>query len=71
MNNFTEKTWTLPMFGQAMTAKMKTSAQYPPRKPQSDAYSGPTTLSDYFKYQHIRENLGKYGITIPINVVNN
>ena len=50
--NFTEKTWTLPTFGQAMTEKIKGYAKYPPRKPQSDAYSGPTTLRIFVGHQH-------------------
>ncbi len=70
MNNFTEKTWTLPTMGQAMSAKMKTYADYPPRKPQSEVYDGPVLLSDYFRFDEIREQLKKQGITIPMHTGN-
>jgi arylsulfatase len=70
MNNFTEKTWTLPTMGKAMAEKMKTYAKYPPRKPQSDVYNGPTLLSDYFRFEEIREQLEKEGITIPMHTGN-
>ncbi|PMC11708.1 arylsulfatase, partial [Klebsiella aerogenes] len=45
MNNYTEHTWTLVTFNEAITKLMKTYVEYPPRKPQSEAYSGPITLS--------------------------
>jgi len=45
---------------------MKTYVQYPPRKPQSEAYSGSITLSQYERFQYIREVLGKEGINIPL-----
>jgi hypothetical protein len=45
---------------------MKTYIQYPPRKLQSEAYSGPITLSQYERFQHIWEMLGKEGINIPM-----
>ena len=69
MNNFTEKTWTMPMFAEAMKKKMATYAKYPPRKPQSEAYSGPVTLSDYFKFKAIREEIKK-GHTMPVHTGN-
>ena len=45
---------------------MKTYMQYPPRKPQSAAYRGPITLSNYEKSAWIREQLQKEGISIPL-----
>ena len=38
--------------------------QHPPRKLQSEGYTGPITLSNYEKFQHVREILKKEGITI-------
>ncbi len=64
MNNFTEKTWAMPLFSVAMEKKMATYVKYPPRKPQSESYAGPVTLSDYFKFKEIREKIKKEGITI-------
>ena len=66
MNNYTERTWTLVTISQAIKDLMKTYMQYPPRKPQSAAYTGPITLSSYEKFAWIREQLGKEGISIPL-----
>jgi arylsulfatase A-like enzyme len=66
MNNYTERTWTLVTISQAIKDLMKTYVQYPPRKLQSAAYDGPMTLSGYEKFQWIREQLGKEGISIPL-----
>ena len=71
MNNFTEKTWAMPMFGEAMKKKMATYAKYPVRKPQSESYSGPVTLSDYFKFKAIREKIKEEGgVTMPMHTGN-
>ena len=45
---------------------MKTYVQYPPRKQQSESYSGPVTLGQYERFQYIREQLPKEGINIPL-----
>jgi len=45
---------------------MKTYVQYPPRKLQSEVYTGPVTISNYQKFQWIREQLGKEGINLPL-----
>jgi arylsulfatase A-like enzyme len=66
MNNFTERTWTLVTIAESIKGLMKTYAQYPPRKLQSEGYTGPITLSNYEKFQWIREQLGKEGINLPL-----
>jgi arylsulfatase A-like enzyme len=66
MNNYTERTWTLVTIGEAIKNLMKTYVQYPPRKLQSESYSGPITLTEYERFQHIREGLQKQGISIPM-----
>ncbi len=66
MNNFTEHTWTLVTFNEEIKKLMKTYVQYPPRKVQSEAYSGPITLSQYQRLQYVREQLSKEGISIPL-----
>jgi arylsulfatase A-like enzyme len=66
MNNFTEHTWTLVTFNQAVANLMKTYVQYPPRKLQSEVYTGPITISNYEKFQWVREQLEKKGIDIPL-----
>jgi len=45
---------------------MKTYIKYPPRKPQSESYSGPLTLSQYERFQYVRDALAKDGVTIAM-----
>jgi arylsulfatase A-like enzyme len=66
MNNFTEHTWTLVTFNQAVSDLMKTYVKYPPRKLQSEVYTGPITLSQYQRLQSVREHLAKEGISLPL-----
>lgn len=66
MNNFTERTWTIVTISQAIKDLMKTYAQYPPRKIQSESYSGPITITQYEHFQSIREQLKKEGVNIPL-----
>jgi arylsulfatase len=66
MNNFTERTWTLVTISEAIKDLMKTYVKYPPRKLQSMGYDGPITLSNYQKFQYIREMLDKEGVTITL-----
>jgi arylsulfatase len=66
MNNYTERTWTLVTISEAIKGLMKTYVQYPPRKMQSMGYDGPVTLSNYQKFQWVREQLGKEGVNIPL-----
>jgi arylsulfatase A-like enzyme len=66
MTNFTERTWTLVTISEAIKELMKTYVQYPPRKLQSMVYTGPITISNYQKFQWVREQLGKEGVNIPL-----
>jgi arylsulfatase len=66
MNNYTERTWTLVTISAAIQDLMKTYVQYPPRKLQSESYSGPITLTQYQRFQYVRDMLGKEGISIPL-----
>ena len=66
MNNFTERTWTLVTIAESIKTLMKTYVTHPPRKLQSEGYTGPITLSNYEKFQWIREQLGKEGISLPL-----
>ena len=66
MNNFTERTWTLVTISESIKALMKTYVTHPPRKLQSEGYTGPITLSNYEKFQWIREQLNKEGIHLPL-----
>ena len=45
---------------------MQTYVKYPPRKLQSESYSGPITLTDYQRFQFVRDQLAKGGIQLPL-----
>jgi len=66
MTNYTEHTWTLVTFNEAIGALMKTYIQYPPRKLQSEVYTGPLTLSQYQRFKWVREQLEKEGVDLPM-----
>lgn len=66
MNNFTERTWMAIVMEQELKRIMATYVKYPPRKVQSYGYTGPITLSNYEKFQSVREALQKQGISIPM-----
>ncbi|SHE71605.1 arylsulfatase [Microbulbifer donghaiensis] len=66
MNNFTERTWTMVTISQAIEGLMKTYLQYPPRKLQSESYSGPITITEYQRFQWLRDQLEKDGVKIPM-----
>jgi arylsulfatase A-like enzyme len=66
MNNYTERTWTLVTINEEVKKLMKTYVKYPPRKLQSEVYTGPITLSQYERVKHIREMLEKEGIQLPL-----
>jgi arylsulfatase A-like enzyme len=66
MNNFTERTWMGVMMEQELKRIMATYVKYPPRKVQGYGYTGPITLSNYEKFNSVREALEKQGISIPM-----
>ena len=63
MNNFTERTWMGVVMEQELKKLMKTYVQYPPRKLQSYGYTGPITLSNYERFQWVREQLRRKAST--------
>jgi arylsulfatase A-like enzyme len=66
MTNWTERTWTLVTINQAVADLMKTYVKYPPRKLQSETYTGPITISAYQRLQSVRDGLAKEGISLPM-----
>lgn len=66
MNNDTEYTWTMVTSNEAIGKLMKTYVEYPPRKLQSESYSGPLTLSNYQRYKYMQEALAKDGFDLPL-----
>jgi arylsulfatase A-like enzyme len=66
MNNFTEHTWVLVTINDQIQQLVQTYVKYPPRKPQSEAYSGPITLSQYERFQYVRDSLAKDGFKLEL-----
>jgi len=66
MNNFTERTWMGVVMEQELKKIMATYVKYPPRKVQSYGYTGPITLSGYERFQFVRDQLAKEGVTIAL-----
>ncbi|WP_340109044.1 arylsulfatase [Pikeienuella sp. HZG-20] len=66
MTTFTESTWALVPATTAITDKVKTYVEYPPRKLQSDSYAGPITLTQYQRFQYVRDALAKDGFTLGL-----
>jgi len=66
MNNFTEHTWALVTINQVTKDLMKTYIKYPPRKLQSEGYSGPLTLTQYERFKFLRDELEKDGFNLTI-----
>ncbi|HRE87379.1 MAG TPA: arylsulfatase [Accumulibacter sp.] len=66
MNNYTERTWTLVTINEEVRKLMKTYVQYPPRKLQSEVYTGPITLSNYQRFQWVRDQLQKEGFNLTL-----
>ena len=66
MTNFKESTWIAPVMVEEVKKLMKTYVDYPPRKLQSLGYTGPITISNYQKFEWVREQLKKDGISLPM-----
>ena len=66
MNNYTERTWTLVTINESVKELMKTYLKYPPRKLQSETYTGPITISQYQRFKYIRDTLQKEGFSLPL-----
>ncbi len=66
MNNFTEHTWAMVTISDSINKLMKTYMEYPPRKLQSASYSGPVTLTNYQKFQWVRDELAKDGFNLTL-----
>jgi len=62
MNNYTERT----CINEEVAKKMKSYIKYPPRKLQSEVYTGPITLSKYQMFKNIRDDLEKEGVHLPM-----
>ncbi len=66
MTNFTESTWATVPVNSAIEGLMKTYVQYPPRKLQSESYTGPITISNFQKFEWVRAQLAKDGVNLTL-----
>ena len=66
MNNYTELTRMQVAIGETMQELMKAYVQYPRRRMQSEGYFGLITLTQYERFQHIREMPAMEGIKIQL-----
>jgi arylsulfatase len=55
-----------PVMQTELKRVMQTFIEYPPRKLQSDGYTGPITISAYEKFGWLREQLKKDGVSITL-----
>ncbi len=61
-----ENTWTVPTLMGELERVVKTYIEYPPRPVQSESYSGPITLSEYHRFEVVRDQLNKQGFKIGL-----
>ncbi|MBB95423.1 MAG: arylsulfatase [Rhodobacteraceae bacterium] len=66
MTTFTESTWAVVPANESVSALMKTYVKYPPRQLQSETYSDPATLTQYQRFEYVRDALQKDGVTIGL-----
>nr|WP_246413939.1 arylsulfatase [Martelella radicis] len=66
MNNFATTDWSSLPLNATLDAFLKTYVKYPPRKLQSEGYTGPIRITDYQNFEWVREQLKKGGVSIPM-----
>ncbi len=66
MTTFTESTWAVVPANDSVAKLMKSYVKYPPRKLQSETYTGPITISRYQRFEAVREELEKQGFSLPL-----
>ena len=66
MTTFTESTWAVVPANESVEKLMKTYVEYPPRKLQSETYTGPITISKYQLFKSLQEQLAKDGFSIGL-----
>ena len=66
MNSFVENSWMVSVINNEIAKVMKTYIQYPPRKLQSVAYTGPITITNYQQLESVRKQLADDGINLTM-----
>jgi arylsulfatase A-like enzyme len=66
MTTFTESTWAVVPANESVAKLMKSYVKYPPRKLQSETYTGPITISRYQLLKSLQSQLAKEGFSIGL-----
>jgi arylsulfatase len=66
MTNWTERTWVMITISDEIKKLMQSYIKYPPRKLQSETYTGPLEISKYQQFQWVRDQLAKEGFNIEL-----
>ncbi len=64
MTTFKESTWAVVPANESVSRLMKTYVKYPPRKLQSETYSGPITITRYQRFKFVKDQLAKEGFNL-------
>lgn len=59
-----ENTWAMPFFGEQLTAVAQSYQDYPPRKLQSETYSGPMTINRFRAIEAVKKAAEEKGIKL-------
>ena len=70
MKTFTESTWAVVPANGSVAKLMKSYVKCPPRKLQSETYTGPITISMYQLLKSVQEQLAKDGFSIGLPTAN-
>jgi len=66
MTTYTESTWAVVPANDSVSKLMKSYVKYPPRKLQSETYSGPITISAYQRFKYLQDALAKDGFQLGL-----
>lgn len=66
MTTFKESTWAMVPANESVKTLMKTYLKFPPRKLQSETYTGPITISRYQRFKWVQDQLEKDGFDIGL-----
>lgn len=65
MNSWTEKTWTMAIFNQAIAELMQTYDKIPPRPLQSEVYFGPMGIEKFRALQQAKQLFSEKDLKLP------
>jgi arylsulfatase len=65
MNSWTEKTWTMAIFNQAIAKLMQTYDKIPPRPLQSEVYIGPMGIEKFRMLQQAKQLFNEKDLKLP------